>query len=114
MYEKSLRSRYTAQSPSSCKDWPPKPHEHFIDLPLAKVPKEISKPKVDEQFLHYHEEKDYAIEKLTSYEQIFQCEESHGCRVIVMKAIREVGKQHYQTNYVRTGPRVLYCSIYPM
>jgi len=57
MYEKYLRSSYTSRITSSSKDWPPNPHQHFVDLPLAKVPKEISKPKLDNQFLHYHEKK---------------------------------------------------------
>ena len=92
VYEKSLRSKYTSQRTSSCGDWPPKPHQHFIDLPLARVPKEISKPKFDNQFLQYHEEKDYEIEKLTSYKQIFQCEGSDGCRVIVIEGNPGSGK----------------------
>ena len=92
VYEKSLRSKYTSQRTSSCRDWPPKPHQHFIDLPLAKVPKEISKLKFDNQFLQYHEEKDYKIEKLTSYEQIFQCKGSDGCHVIVIEGNPGSGK----------------------
>jgi len=92
MYEKYLRSSYTSCIASSSKDWPPNSHQHFVDLPLAKIPKEISKPKFDNQFLHYHEKKDYDIEKLTCYEQIFQCEQSSNCRVIVIEGNPGSGK----------------------
>ena len=90
-YRNHIRSVYTRRKTLTNEDWPPTLHSHFVDLPLARVPKETSKQKINNTFLFHHEKRDYEIEYLNSYEQIFQNQDnSH--QVIVIEGNPGSGK----------------------
>ena len=89
-YRHHLKSVYTNQKPLTNGDWPPTLHSHFVDLPLAKVPKEINRPKFD-SLLFIHEKKDYEMVMIDSYEQIFQIQDN-GHQVIVIEGNPGSGK----------------------
>ena len=91
-YRNILRSVYTKRGILINEDWPPTLHSHFVDLPLAKVPKEISKPKFNSSFLFRHEKRDYEVEYLNSYEQIFKRQDNGHHQVIVIEGNPGSGK----------------------
>ena len=90
-YRTHLRSVYTKRRTLANEDWPPTLHSQFVDLPLARVPKEISKQKINSTSLFYHEKKDYEVECLDSHEQIFQ-KQDNGHQVIVIEGNPGNGK----------------------
>ena len=90
-YQSHLMSVYTKRKTLTNDNWPPTLHSHFVDLPLAKVLKEISKLNQSDGRLFYHEKRDYAIEMLDSYVEIFQCQDN-GHQVIVIEGNPGSGK----------------------
>ena len=90
-YRTHLRSVYTKHRALTNEDWPPTLHSQFVDLPLARVPKEISKQKFNSSFLFHHEKKDYEVECLNSREQIFQNQDNDH-QVIVIEGNPGSGK----------------------
>ena len=91
-FQKYLKSVYIKQKLLTNDDWPPMLHSHFIELPLARVPKEISRPKFDSSLLFTHEKKDYEMEILSSYVQMFQYHQDEDHQVMVIEGNPGSGK----------------------
>ena len=90
-YQSHLKSVYTKRKTLTNDDWPRILHSHFVDLPLARVPKEISRPKLDSSLLFLHEKKDYERKMLDSYVQIFKYQDN-GHQVTVIEGNPGSGK----------------------
>lgn len=90
LYKNHLRSAYKNHRTLTNEDWPPTLHNNFIDLRVARVPKEIRR-ELDTGLLFHHEKKDYEMEILDSYEQIFQFQDS-GHHVVVIEGDPGSGK----------------------